>query len=55
MDIITRWLFILGIGTVCFAISLFVVRVPIRTIIIFFAIGIPVVIVWFYADEKSKM
>ncbi len=54
MDIITRWLSILGIGTVCFATFLFVVRVPIRTIMIFFAIGILVVILWFYADEKSK-
>ena len=54
MDIIRRWLFIMGIGTVCFAISLFVIRVPIRTIIVFFVIGIPVVILWFYADEKSK-
>ena len=54
MDIIRRWLFILGIGTVCFAITLFVIRVPIRTIIVFFVIGIPVVILWFYADEKSK-
>jgi len=39
---------------VCFAITLFVIRVPIRTIFIFFVIGIPVVILWFFADERSK-
>ena len=38
----------------CFAITLFVIRVPIRTIFIFFVIGIPVVILWFFADERSK-
>jgi hypothetical protein len=55
MDNLTnRWLVALGVGTVLFALSLFVVRVPVRTIIIFFAIGIPVIFLWLYIDLKSK-
>lgn len=54
MDITTRWLSILGIGTIIFAISLFVLRIPVRTIIIFFIIGISVVAMWLYVDARSK-
>lgn len=54
MDTTTRWISILGIATLCFGIALFVLRVPIRTILIFFAIGIPLIVLWLYADEKSK-
>ena len=49
-----RWLVTLGIGTLLFGLSLFVLRVPIRTIIIFFALGIPVVSLWLYGDENSR-
>lgn len=54
MDFTTRWLSILGIGTVIFAISLVVLRIPIRTIIIFFVIGMAVVTLWLYADRRSN-
>lgn len=54
MDITTRWLSILGIGTIIFGISLFVLRIPARTIIIFFIIGIPLVALWLYVDARSK-
>lgn len=54
MDLTTRWIAILGIGTIIFGISLFVLRIPIRTIIIFLAIGIPLVALWLYADARSK-
>jgi hypothetical protein len=55
MDSLTnRWLVTLGVGTVLFALSLFVVRVPIRTIIIFFAIGVPVIFLWIYIDLRSR-
>lgn len=50
----TRWLLALGIATLCFGIFLFVLRVPIRTIGIFFVLGIPVILLWLYADDKSK-
>jgi hypothetical protein len=50
----TRWLSTLGIATLCFGIALFVLRVPIRTISIFLAIGIPLILLWLYVDEKSK-
>jgi hypothetical protein len=53
-NITDRWLVVLGIGTLIFALSLFVLRVPIRTIIVFFAIGIPVTLLWLYVDQKSK-
>ena len=54
MDTTTRWLSMLGIGTLCFGISLFVLRIPIRTIIVFFIIGVPLVALWLYVDVKSK-
>jgi hypothetical protein len=54
MDPTTRWISILGIAALCFGLALFVLRVPLRTILIFFAIGIPLIILWLYADEKSK-
>jgi len=47
MDNLTnRWLATLGIGAVIFGLALFVLRVPVRTMLIFFAIGIPVVFLW---------
>jgi hypothetical protein len=54
MDPTTRWISILGIAALCFGLALFVLRVPVRTILIFFAIGVPLIILWLYADEKSK-
>jgi hypothetical protein len=50
----TRWLLALGMATLCFGIFLFVLRIPIRTIGIFFVLGIPLILLWLYADEKSK-
>ena len=45
MDSLTnRLLVTLGISTLFFGLSLYVIRVPIRTIIIFFALGKPVVL-----------
>lgn len=54
LDSTTRWLSMLGIVTLCFGLFLFVLRIPIRTIIIFFIIGLPVVALWLYVDAKSK-
>jgi hypothetical protein len=54
LDSTTRWISILGIATLCFGIALFVLRVPVRTILVFFAIGIPLIALWLYAEEKSK-
>jgi membrane protein implicated in regulation of membrane protease activity len=54
MDPTTRWILILGIAALCFGLALFVLRVPVRTILVFFAIGVPLIILWLYADEKSK-
>jgi hypothetical protein len=44
----------LGLATLCFGISLFVLRIPIRTIGIFFALGIPLIVLWLYIGDKSK-
>lgn len=54
MDFTTRWLSILGVGTVLFAVSLIVLRVPVRTIIVFFVIGMAIVTLWLYADRRSN-
>jgi hypothetical protein len=44
----------LGLATLCFGIFLFVFRIPIRTIDIFFVLGIPLILLWLYAGDKSK-
>lgn len=55
MDNLTnRWLATLGIGALIFGLALLVLRVPVRTMLIFFAIGIPVVFLWLYADDRSR-
>ena len=53
-SITNRWILTLGLATVCFGISLFVLRIPIRTIGIFFALGIPLILLWLYIGDKSK-
>lgn len=53
-DTATRWLSILGLGTLCFGLSLFVLRIPVRTIVVFLLIGLPIVFLWLYVDSKSR-
>jgi hypothetical protein len=53
-SITSRWILTLGLATLCFGISLFVLRIPIRTIGIFFALGIPLILLWLYIGDKSK-
>ena len=50
----TRWILTLGLATLCFGIFLFVLRIPIRTIGIFFVLGIPLILLWLYTSDKSK-
>jgi len=50
----TRWLLALGLATLCFGIFLFVLRIPVRTIGIFFALGIPLILLWLYVGDKSR-
>jgi hypothetical protein len=52
--LMNRWLATLGIGTLLFGFALFVLRIPMRTIMIFFALGIPVILLWLYVDQKSR-
>jgi hypothetical protein len=49
-----RWILVLGLATLCFGISLFVLHIPIRTIGIFFALGVPLILLWLYVGDKSK-
>jgi hypothetical protein len=49
-----RWLLALGLATLCFGISLVVLHIPIRTIGIFFALGIPLILLWLYVGDKSR-
>jgi hypothetical protein len=49
-----RWILTLGLATLCFGISLFVLHIPIRTIGIFFALGIPLILLWLYVSDKSN-
>ena len=49
-----RWILTLGLATLCFGIFLFVLHIPIRTIGIFFALGIPLILLWLYVGDKSK-
>jgi len=53
-SITNRWILTLGLATLSFGIFLFVFRIPIRTIGIFFALGIPLILLWLYAGDKSK-
>ena len=53
-NLTNRWILTLGLATLCFGISLFVLRIPIRTIGIFFALGIPLILLWLYVGDKSK-
>ena len=50
----SRWILALGLATLCFGISLFVLHIPIRTIGIFLALGIPLILLWLYVGNKSK-
>jgi hypothetical protein len=50
----TRWVLALGLATLCFGIFLFVLRIPVRTIGIFFALGIPLILLWLYVSDKSR-
>src|ERR671932_485771 len=49
-----RWILTLGLATLCFGIFLFVLHIPIRTIGIFFALGIPLILLWLYIGDKSR-
>jgi hypothetical protein len=37
-----------------FGICLIILRIPERTIVVFFALGLPVVLLWLYVDKKSS-
>jgi hypothetical protein len=52
MDFTQRWLLMLAIATALFAISLLLLRVNIRTLAILLGLGLPIVTLWMYVDEK---
>jgi hypothetical protein len=52
MDFTNRWLLMLATATGLFAISLLLLRVNIRTLAIVLGIGLPLVTLWLYMDER---
>jgi hypothetical protein len=52
MDFTQRWLIMIAIATILFAIALLILRVNIRTLLIFFVIGISAVTLWMVVDAR---
>jgi hypothetical protein len=52
MDFTQRWLLMLAITTGLFGISFLLLRVNIRTLAILLGIGLPLVTLWLYMDDK---
>lgn len=52
MDFTQRWLVMITIATILFAIGLLILRVNLRTLLIFFVIGISAVTLWMFVDAK---
>jgi hypothetical protein len=60
MDLTQRWLVMIAIATILFAIALLILRINIRSLLIFFVIGISAITLWmvvdarFFAPERKK-
>lgn len=52
MDFTQRWLIMFAIATILFAIALLILRINIRSLIIFFALGISAVTLWMVVDAR---
>ena len=52
MDFTQRWLVMITIATILFAIALLIIRVNIRSLLIFFVIGISAVTLWMVVDAR---
>ena len=52
MDFTQRWLIMFAIATILFAIALLILRINIRSLLIFFALGISAVTLWMVVDAR---
>ncbi len=52
VELTQRWLLMIAIATALFAVSIVVLRMNIRTVVIFYAIGVSLVTLWMIVDAK---
>lgn len=52
MNFAQRWLVMITIATILFAIALLIYRINIRSLLTFFVIGIAAVTLWLYVDSN---
>jgi hypothetical protein len=52
MDFTQRWLVMIAIATILFAIALLILRINIRSLLIFFVIGISAITLWMVVDAR---
>jgi hypothetical protein len=52
MDFTQRWLVMIAIATILFAIALLILRINIRSLLIFFVIGISAISLWMVVDAR---
>lgn len=52
MDFMQRWLVMIAIATILFAIAFLILRINIRTLLVLFVIGISAVTLWVVVDAR---
>src|SRR5687768_9272679 len=52
LDFTQRWLLMIAVATAILAISMLVLRINVRTVIIFYVIGLSVVTLWMIVDAR---
>ena len=52
MNLTQRWLLMLAVATALFAVSMFLLRMNVRTAIMFYVIGVAVVTLWMIVDAR---
>ena len=52
MDFMQRWLVMIAIATILFAIASLILRINIRSLLIFFVIGVSAVTLWMVVDAR---
>lgn len=52
MDFTQRWLVMIAIATILFAIGLLLLRINLRSLLIFYVIGVSAVSLWMVVDKR---
>lgn len=52
LDFTQRWLLMIAVATATLAVSMIVLRINVRTVIIFYVIGISVITLWMIVDAR---